>query len=395
VRKQYHGFHTEKKRSRDKIKEIDMSSSDRKTIQINPELFQLSGAGKKTRKKKGDSEKESGKIRVKDPMAMANGKKPPNVSTIKRNILKMIRNHQYDKKKKEEKEEKKEGTNPTWIEPKIVSSFETDFNNSLKFLSELTTDVEKKKKELNQTIRHYPVKESHISEIPGQTEIRPAYASDEIPYMIRPPPVAILPPPKYGCLKNGKLPTYRNWVTQKARNPLPIMNNQANYTIVNPYSGMNPGKMLGPGPVQGPGQGPRQELTELDKKIKEMSRISQFEKQNQREKTIPKYRFPKQKKTIRRTYCIGKSRVHPRVSVLVSNKTIRANTTLKKQELKNIPIAEVRKYLLKHGFIKVGTNSPNDVLREMYENAKLICGEIKNHNPENLLYNYFHAAEEL
>jgi hypothetical protein len=68
---------------------------------------------------------------------------------------------------------------------------------------------------------------------------------------------------------------------------------------------------------------------------------------------------------------------------------------LKKQELKNIPIAEVRKYLLKHGFIKVGTNSPNDVLREMYENAKLICGEIKNHNPENLLYNYFHAAEEL
>ena len=182
------------------------------------------------------------------------------------------------------------------------------------------------------------------------------------------------------------MPTYRNWVTQKARNPI---NNQTNYTMVNPSSRLNPGQVLAQG------QGPRQEPTELDKKIKEMSRISQFEKQNQREKNIPKYRFPKQKKTIRRTYCIGKSRIHPKVSVLVSNKSIRANTTLKKQELKNIPIAEVRKYLLKHGFIKVGTNSPNDVLREMYENAKLICGEIKNHNPENLLYNYFHAAEEL
>ena len=386
-----------------------MSSSDRKTIQINPELFQLSGAGRKTRKKKGDPNekgKESGRIKIRDPMA--NGKKPPNVSTLKRNILKMIRNHQYDKKKNTEKEEKKgdssinskNSTNPTWIEPKIVSSFETDFNNSLKFLSELTTDLEKKKKEMNQTIRHYPVKESHISEIPipGQTEIRPVYSENtEIPYMIRPPPVAILPTPKYGCLKNGTLPTYRNWVTQKARQSIP---SQTNYTIVNP-SGINQVPVLtqrqGPVLTQGQGQKPNIEI-ELDKKIKEMSRISQFEKQNQREKptgTFLKYRVPKQKKTIRRTYCIGKSRIHPKVSVLVSNKSIRANTTLKKQELKNIPIAEVRKYLLKHGFIKVGTNSPNDVLREMYENAKLICGEIKNHNPENLLYNYFHAAEEL
>ena len=39
---------------------------------------------------------------------MANRKKHPNVSTLKRNILKMIRNHQYDKKKHSDKEEKKE-----------------------------------------------------------------------------------------------------------------------------------------------------------------------------------------------------------------------------------------------------------------------------------------------
>ena len=52
-------------------------------------------------------------------------------------------------------------------------------------------------------------------------------------------------------------------------------------------------------------------------------------------------------------------------------------------------MTEVRNYLLKNGFIKVGTNAPNDVLREMYESAQLMCGEIKNHNPDNLLYNYF------
>ena len=339
--------------------------SDRKTIQINPELFKLPSGGGRTRKR--NPKDESDRIRVRNP---EKEKKPKNVSILKRNILKMIRNHQYDKKKKEVEPELELELDKNTPIP-IISSFETDFDNSLKFLSSLATDVEKQKQiynqNHNQTIRRYPTTD--------------------------------VPTPKYGCLKNGSLPTYRSWINQTQRNrpeinpvqvpmqvpvqvpmqkPITIINNSTVPTISSNI----------PIPI----------TSDLDQKIKEISRISQLEKQNQREKkmgTFPKFRVPKQKKTIRRTYFIGKSRIHPKVSVLVSNKTIRANTTLKKQALKNVPIAEVRKYLLKHGFIKVGTNSPNDVLREMYENAKLICGEVKNHNPENLLYNYFHAAEEL
>jgi len=61
--------------------------------------------------------------------------------------------------------------------------------------------------------------------------------------------------------------------------------------------------------------------------------------------------------------------------------------------LKQTPINEVRKFLIKKGFIKIGTNSPNDVLRKMYETVSLVCGEIQNHNPENLLYNFIHDQE--
>lgn len=362
--------------------------SDRKTIQINPELFMLPSGGGRTRKR--NPKVESDKIRVRN---QEKEKKPKNISILKRNILKMIRNHQYDKKKDRDRDHDRDqdqdqdpGPN-TIMEPRIISSFETDFDNSLKFLSSLATDVEKQKQNhhQNHTIRRYPSTSPSTSPSP----------SIEMPYIIQP---NTLPTPKYGCLKNGSLPTYRSWINQTQKNrpeiqpampmPMPI---QKPITIINhstiPTS--NPIPISNPTPNL---------VTDLDNKIKEISRISQFEKQNQREKKtgqLPKYRFPKQKKTIRRTYFIGKSRIHPKVSVLVSNKSIRANTTLKKQALKNVPIAEVRKYLLKHGFIKVGTNSPNDVLREMYENAKLICGEVKNHNPENLLYNYFHAAEEL
>jgi uncharacterized membrane-anchored protein len=75
----------------------------------------------------------------------------------------------------------------------------------------------------------------------------------------------------------------------------------------------------------------------------------------------------------------------------VSNKTLRNETNLKQTELKETPISEVKQYLRKQGFIKVGTNTPNDVLREMFESASMICGELKNYSPENLLYNYFNA----
>jgi hypothetical protein len=56
-------------------------------------------------------------------------------------------------------------------------------------------------------------------------------------------------------------------------------------------------------------------------------------------------------------------------------------------------MSEVKKYLIKRGFIKVGSVAPNDVLRKMYEDAVLMCGEVQNHNPDNLLYNFLNQKE--
>jgi hypothetical protein len=99
----------------------------------------------------------------------------------------------------------------------------------------------------------------------------------------------------------------------------------------------------------------------------------------------------KQKKTVRRTFHIGKSKTVPKISVLVTNKSIRKNVTTKATLLKQTPIGEIRKYLIKKGLIKVGSTAPNDVLRKMYESVALIGGDINNYNPENLLYNYFNG----
>jgi len=53
----------------------------------------------------------------------------------------------------------------------------------------------------------------------------------------------------------------------------------------------------------------------------------------------------------------------------------------------------VKKYLIKQGIIRVGSITPNDVLRKMYESMVLVCGEIKNHNPDTLLYNYINDTD--
>ena len=361
---------------------------NRKTIQINPELFKISG-GNTTRKK----QRKTNDIRIK---TKTNAEKPKKMSTIKRNILKMIRNHHQERRKNDKKQKLDSDSEldlnlpPQKISASSAASavFQNEFNDSLEYLSKLTKDVDNKKQAY--TIKRYPSTLTSSS--------------------------VLLPEPTYGCLKNGKLPTYRTWLNQTRKNmpqsplqmppphmPQPQMQPpqmQPQIIIQNPNNNSNNNTTI-VGQIPSPPIIPTAPISisekVLNENLKKFSKIQQFERKNINQNpnlNLKKWKYPKQKKTIRRTYYVGRSRIHPRISVLVSNKTIRARTTLKQQELKQVPIAEVKKYLLKHGFIKVGTSSPNDVLREMYENAQLICGEIKNHNPENLLYNYFNTPSE-
>lgn len=331
--------------------------SERKTININPELFKING-GKNTTRKQKQNINPTNKIQIKE-------KKPKKISTIKRNILKMIRNQQLENKKKPTIE-----TNTGFIEntPSNKDSSKNDFKETLEYLSTLTKDTDDKKK--NQTIKRYSKPLTEINPRMDNVEIPIPIHIDKEPIMHlnNNPNPFLLPPPKYGCLKNGILPTYRNWVNQTRKSvPTPTIEQQK-------YE------------------------KKLEEKIKDWSKIQQQNKIKStiiqeatlhKDKNTKNYKIPKQKRILRRTFYVGRSRVFPKVSVLVANKTIRANTQLKTQHLKQIPMTEVKNYLLKNGFIKIGTNAPNDILREMYENAQMMCGEIKNHNPENLLYNYF------
>jgi hypothetical protein len=414
--------------------------SEKKTIQINPELFSFQNT---TRKKRSSSTTPK-EIKVKDDSVNTKNNK-----TTKGRILRYIR-EQQEKNYKELFNENhsfssyppKKETSATKQPPPSIHSGSSDFENSVSFLKHLTEQEEQKKHQqsLNQTIKRHPnYSEYYMSQmqhpsvsgqintsIPSQdiSEILSKPYSDVIQSIVPPtnstPGIQLrsnvpnYPAPVYGCLKNGNLPTYRTMMQQTRKNigmpKIQITSTGNSSDILSSSSSSYPGPSVSSSSPTSSLLGSSiknpvsfsSSITENNQsnRIEELKRLSEI-RQLQEKRALSKggsfhnnLKYMKRKKTVRRTYKVGKSKIVPRVSVLISNRTIRKEISTKAQLLKQIPIQDVRKYLTKNGFIKVGSTAPNDVLRKMYETAVMIGGEVNNHNPENLLYNFLNDQEK-
>jgi len=382
-------------------------SSEKRTIKINPELFKV--PDKNTSRK--NREKSELKIKVKPERQLKN-------KSLRRSVLKMIREKQQEEYKKlftndeREKDEKKSNE---------INHFNKDFENSLEYFHSLVekekeNEREQEKEIKNNTLKRYPeihsIESSNFynqisNDLPDVfNTIAP---NNSPPIHINQPPrnTLLLQPPKYGCLKNGTLPTYRNYynTTRRLQEPIVSSNNMQGGSIIHSSTSM-PSVM----PSTTPPSFPRHssmptvntnsflnttnnyQKNEIKKDLSE--KVQKFQKGGMDQGNKKYLKYLKRRKIYKRTYKIGRSKTKPQISVLVSNKTIRNRITTEAQMLKQTPIHEVRQYLVKKGFIKVGSLTPNDVLRKMYETVSLICGEVQNHNPENLLYNFMNDTEK-
>lgn len=397
-----------------------MSSDQKKVIQINPEFLKMPYKTSRTRKKKEDGENKPKPIKIRPTVA--------DNKSIKRKALNYIRRQQEDRYKRLMKgEEEGENHRVATVDPKhtYANEFKNEFDNSLAFFEKISDQVSQKVKvNAGATLKQYP------NPTPNSALFNSAVLNDTLGYggplnlddTSNEPPIhlggfdsnnhfisggggerttaissypASSNYPKYGCLKNGRLPTYRTWKnmnsvatpTNHVAPPISgavsprALNQPQNTQIIDGAS--QPTNQINLSPAQ-----QRAELKQfLNKRKEEKERVERVKKQHNILKPIKK-----QKRITRRTFRVGKSKHYPQVGVLVSNKTIRDQVLAKKQQIRETSIDEIRKYLVKKGLIRVGSTCPNDVLRKMYESSMLMCGEIQNHNPDNLLYNYLHNA---
>jgi hypothetical protein len=346
--------------------------SDKKVLNINPALFSVSNYNNKTKKKR-EINTPAQQIRVKSKEVTKNKERERTLK--KRSLLKMIREQQqnnYDKMFEKN------------LTKNDSSGFESEFQKATSYLDNLVkikNEISPTPNTHNSTIKNNsdlskyyvdPPVIANDSNIPVTEKVNIQYPTEAEQITLRPIVSANTPSPTYGCLKNGSLPTYRNFMNKTIKNG---GNSHSNIPLT--LSETHTMK----------------QAEESKEKIKQISIMSQQREMHSKllPKNIKKYR--KRRKTIRRTFKIGRSKTKPQISVLVSNKTIRNNITTHKQLLKQHSIPDIKKYLMKHGFIRVGCTTPNDVLRKMYETASLICGEIMNHNSDTLLYNFVNSKE--
>jgi len=305
----------------------------KKTIQINPELFTIGG-------KKRDSKKKKKKL---NPFSAA--LKP---NDVKKQLINRVKEAQKRKKEKMIFDQKKEKDD----------NFVNEFTNTVNYLETIGKEQQKKKKQKRQRKRR------------KKTIKATETAIDNI----------IKPAPAYGCLKNASKPTYRQWkktLKNKEENKIPSLN-------------------IAEDIERNQNKNERQnKLDELKNSFdKIISGIEPEEKRVQIEESeqIKKRRRRKHKtKKVKRKLTLGKNLKNRVVGVLIKNRTMRKKIKKENLKLHTKSNTVVRRYLLKHNLMKVGSSAPEDLLRSTYENSYL-TGDVINKNPDVLLHNYIQEA---
>lgn len=203
--------------------------------------------------------------------------------------------------------------------------------------------------------------------------------------------------PTYGCLKGGTLPTYRQYYQTQRQHSFPT---PTTIPAAMTGGGEGGGTTSLPPPPPPPKLADREKITgrlqtqdestvlrKLHEKMEEKERL-----RKKMETKIPALMEKRRKKILKRTFHVGRKKYLGQVGVLLPNRTLRNHVVTKVQKYRQTPMSEIRKFLLKKGFIKVGSTAPNDVLRKLYESLMLIGGEVENHNSENMLFNFFQTA---
>ena len=266
-----------------------------KTITINPDMFKMTGR-RNSRKKTDNSHEKTGGIKVREKK-----KKETKEKRIrKQHILKFIREQQEKNYQNLVTSSDRKEQPP----PKIPNN---DFEESIQYFSDLDKEIKARPpshtQTHNRTVRSPVTGGTQLHNLPAnnisiEAPIEPVINTTGFDQSVNQGPMVLnspKPTPTWGCMKNGELPTYRNWKQTTQKN---IPNN-------------HPQQVAYDKPVQ------IQETPAETRHAEMKAMVSAKAKQDGGGNKQPKIKYLKQKKTVRRTYNVGRSKVFSKIGVLV------------------------------------------------------------------------------
>ena len=396
-----------------------------KTIEINPSLFSVNGLSKKNKSKKNRP--------TIAPLIS------PNV--LKNKLLKRIKEHKnretvgLDSKKQTSMNGTSSSLETTGINENI-NSYTDEFNDSIEYLQTLSKQKKtessnnaKREAIYRKTIKNYGSMPAVNLDLPDELKetiiAQPIISNASSPVIIN-NNLKVNDVP-YGILKGGNKPTYRQWnktqknhqindnlvinapiserenrlniLKQKLKQqstivnaPIQIVTPQVSPQISQPVKIVTPPNLEEILLTQNLIQKPKEEIIInaqnnnniqvpiINETIKTGGEASNL---GEEVRTIKKIL----KKTIRKKYTLGKSKIKKTVGVLLKDNHTRKKLLNAQKDLKNKSINDVKTYLRQHNLIKIGSNAPNDVIRKIYESA-MLAGEINNNNKDTMIHNF-------
>jgi hypothetical protein len=198
--------------------------------------------------------------------------------------------------------------------------------------------------------------------------------------------------PLYSSLKNGSKPTYRQ-VHNKTQKITHFHTPEAQAPIQQPMQ--MPAVMQSPVVVQPPAvvqatavvveQTPLAQVMQQQQPIQNEHHIEEEETTTHKNNETQEPTILKKKITRTLKYKLGKK--GNKVSILIKNGKTRKIIQHEQALLKKKSILDVKNYLRKKNLLKIGSEAPPDILRQIYENS-ILAGDLNNKSKETLIHNY-------
>ena len=294
-----------------------------KPIQINPELFNM--------KKNKTQKNKSLKIRNIQP------------NKLKNDLLSRIKNYKKEKKELDDLDRKYNHNEETFLNNKnsldqesLEKNTNDEFTESINFLKKISI-------------------QNNDSNVNNLNNVNNDLIINDEPMIINNnfDKKNSDDHPGYGCLKNGSMPTFREWKRMTLKNKdnqngIDLSNEPAiNFKKNNDTNSIN------------------------NDTIKNDILQDEYFKNNKNLK----------KKNITYKYSLGKK--NGKVSVLIKNNKTRKKIMDEHMRMKQVNIHDMKKYLKRHNFLKSGSYAPSDIIKKMYEEC-LLSGNLKNISSENI-----------